>query len=113
MLENGGKVIIHGAGALGRTITKYLQERGKVQVDHITDFKQCGEFLNIPIVNLNEVYNGKSPLSENLEKDLPILVTWLETKQRHLDFIQSLGYTGKFIKLDEIFDLNSDCDCCK
>lgn len=109
--ENGGKVIIHGAGVLGRTIAKNLTERGNVKIDHITDFRQCGEFLGIPIINLHERNDDGNPIPNSQDKTLPVLVTWLETEQRHFDYFRSLGYTGKFIKLNEIFDYNCGCDC--
>lgn len=109
--ENGGKVIIHGAGVLGRTIAKNLTERGNVKIDHITDFRQCGEFLGIPIINLNAKDDLGNPIPNSQDKTLPVLVTWLETEQRHFDYFRSLGYTGKFIKLNEIFDYNCGCDC--
>lgn len=106
--DSGDKVIIHGAGGLGRMITKSLTERGNVKVEFITDFKQHGEFLNIPIVNLND---GDSCDRKDYDKTLPIVVTWLETQERHFSYFRSLGYTGRFIKLDEIFDYNCGCDC--
>lgn len=52
LTESGGKVIIHGAGSLGVSVAKTLSERGKIEVSYITDFKQSGDFLGIPIVNL-------------------------------------------------------------
>lgn len=98
-VENGS-IIIHGAGALGMAITKSLFDRGKIKISHITDFKQKGVFLDIPIINVNE----KLTESEEYDKSLPVLFTWPETQQKHFDYFRSLGYTGKFITLKEIFD---------
>lgn len=116
--ELGGKLTIYGAGVVGRTIAKNLTERGKVKIDHIIDLKQCGDFLNIPIINLNKRDDDGNPLPPGYEnRNLPILVTWLESEQRHFDYIRSFGYTGEFIKLEDIFDFdklfNDNCDCCK
>ena len=114
ILPNGKNIIIHGVGSLGMALVKSFLEDGAVKVDHITDFKQKGEFLNVPIVNIND---RDSYSRAEYDKTLPILVTWLETEQRHLDYIRNLGYTGKFIKLEDIFDFDKlfkeDCDCCK
>lgn len=110
--ENDGKLIVHGAGVLGRTIVKHLLERGKVKVEFISDFKQEGEFLGVPIVNINEEEFRKS---DKYDKTLPMLITWLETKPRNYDYIRNfLGMEGKFIELKEIFGYDCDCGCdCK
>lgn len=95
--DNGSKIIVHGAGSLGMAIAKNLSERGKIEVSYITDFKQSGDFLGIPIVNLR-------PPPEIHEQDLPMIITWLQTTQQDLLELRNLGYTGRFIKLDEIFN---------
>ena len=106
--ESCDSVIVHGAGALGMAIEKTLKERGKIQVKCITDYVQTGNFLDIPIVH---------PNCEDQQKDLPIIVTWLQTKDQDYSYFRELGYTGKFIKLEEIFDFDKlfkdDCACCK
>lgn len=96
--QSGGKVIIHGAGSLGMTIAKGLTERGKVKVVCITDFKMDGDFLGIPIVN------PRFPAPSVYEKELPVIITWLQSTQQDLQHLKNLGYTGRFIKLNEIFD---------
>lgn len=103
--QSGGKVIIHGAGAVGIAFVKALKDLG-IQVKAITDHIQTGDFIGVPILNLKDYCE---------EKELPIIVTWLQTKERDYTYFRELGYTGEFIKLEEIFDFDKlfddNCGC--
>lgn len=98
-MTKGSPVVIYGLGNVGRVLTKQLSEKGIGQAYILDRNKPCNPYSDVKVYSLEE--------SQDLDKDVDVLITPIRDMECIRNDLKALGYNGRIMSVLELLDRKS------